>query len=288
LLLSFVCIQEALVSQPLNISDHYGVKDLTAQVCQALRAAGLDRGTIDWRDLAPLDQFHVRGLAATRELAAGLGLEADMTILDIGCGLGGPARYLAATFGCRVTGIDQSRSFIDVARLLAGRAGLSDRVNYQQGDALALPFMDATFDHAWTQHVAMNISNRTSFYRNIHRVLKPGGRLAIYDVVAGNGDPLIFPVPWARAPEISFLLTSGAMRDMLGKTGFREVSWADTTKTGIAWFAEQQVVRRSAAITHPLGVEVVMGPEFAGMAANLGRNLQEGRACLVEAIVERL
>jgi SAM-dependent methyltransferase len=187
---------------PLTVLNHYGTADLTERVDQALKQAGLDAGGLTWSDLTPLDQFHVRGLAATKELAEGLSLEPGSTVIDVGCGLGGPARYLAATHGCRVTGIDLSRPFTDVARTLTERVGLSASVTYRQADALDLPFADRAFDHAWTQHVAMNIADKGRFYANIHRVLKPAGRLAIYDVVAGDAGPLIFPVPWKSSPEM--------------------------------------------------------------------------------------
>jgi 2-polyprenyl-3-methyl-5-hydroxy-6-metoxy-1,4-benzoquinol methylase len=138
---------------PLTVLNHYGTADLTERVDQALKQAGFDAGSLTWSDLAPLDQFHVRGLAATKELAEGLGLDAGSTVIDVGCGLGGAARYLVATHGCRVTGIDLSHPFIHVARQLTERVGLSSNVTYQQANALELPFPDHAFDHAWTQHV---------------------------------------------------------------------------------------------------------------------------------------
>ena len=273
---------------PLSVLDHYGTADLTERIDRALKQAGLDDGSLTWPDLAPLDQFHVRGLAATKELAEGLRLEAGTTVIDVGCGLGGPARYLAATHGCRVTGIDLSRRFIDVAQTLSERVGLSASVTFRRADALDLPFADHTFDHAWTQHVAMNITDKDRFYANIRRVLKPAGRLAIYDVVAGDVEPLIFPVPWARQPEISFVITTEMMRDVLAKAGFEEISWADKTDAAIAWFADQKAPQSSAVAASPLGIHVVMGAEFLEMAANLGRNLREKRARLIQVIARRV
>lgn len=273
---------------PLSVLNHYGTADLMERVDQALKQAGLDDGSLTWPDLAPLDQFHVRGLAATKELAEGMRLEAGSTVIDVGCGLGGAARYLAATHGCRVTGIDLSHPFIDVARALTERVGLSSNVTYQQANGLDLPFPDRAYDYAWTQHVAMNISDKGRFYANIHRVLKPAGGLAIYDVVAGDAGSLIFPVPWARQPEISFVITTEMMRDVLVKAGFEEISWADKTDAAIAWFADQNAAWRSAVVASPLGVHVVMGPEFPEMAANFGRNLRENRARLIQVIVRRV
>jgi SAM-dependent methyltransferase len=271
--------------EPNEFEEHYGTEPLLARIEEALRSAGLGDRSLGWADLAPLDQFHVRGLSATRELAESLGIDVGAKVLDVGCGLGGPSRFLAATYGCHVTGIDLSQPFVGAARMLTERAGLSDVVVFHQANALNLPFADESFNHAWTQHVAMNIADRAGFYASIRRVLRPGGCLAIYDVVAGDRGPPIFPVPWARVPETSFLLTPKAMRETLARAGFAEVSWADKTDAGQAWAAEMQA-KREAKPT-PLGLHIVMGPQFAEMAANLGRNLLEGRVRLVQAIMSR-
>lgn len=270
-----------------NIIEHYGTSDLTKRVAQCLDQTGLGDKTLKWSDLAPLDQFHIRGAEATAELANDLRLKPGATVLDVGCGLGGPARYLAAEFGCRVTGIDLSRSFIDIARMLTARTDLPDSVTFRQGDALDLPFSDAEFDFVWTQHVAMNIADRRRFYENIRRVLKPGGQLAIYDVVAGDGKPLIFPVPWARGPENSFLLFPGEMREMLKETGFIEIKWTDTSDSAIKWFAGQRAAQKQLKTQPDIGIQVVMGAEFLEMAANLGQNLADGRVKIIEAILRR-
>ncbi len=271
--------------EPDEIKGHYGTEPLLARIDEALWRAGLGDRSLGWADLVPLDQFHVGGLGATRELAESLGIDAGANVLDVGCGLGGPARFLAATYACQVTGIDLSRPFVDAARMLTERAGLSDMVTFRHADALDLPFADQSFDHAWTQHVAMNIADRAGFYASVRRVLRPDGCLAIYDVVAGHGGPPTFPVPWARGPETNFLLTPEAMREALVRAGFAEVSWADKTDAGRAWAAEMQA--RREAKPAPLGLHIVMGPQFADMAANLGRDLREGRVRLVQAIMAR-
>ena len=261
--------------------EHYGTEDLIPRVEAALRAAGLDRDLLDWPELAPLDQFHIRGLEANRELAAELSLAAGARVLDVGCGLGGPARFLAAACGARVTGIDLSQPFVDVAQMLARRTGLEAAVTFRQADALDLPFADGSFDRAWTQHVAMNIADRGRFYGEIRRVLAPGGLLAIYDIVAGPSAPLIFPVPWADRPAISHLLTAEAMRAALDRAGFQEVSWTDPTAAGLRWFEQLRPVPSA------LGLQVVMGPGFPGMFANLRRNLVEGRIRLIQTVVRK-
>ncbi len=268
-----------------KVGQHYEQASLVERLKAALAAQGLDRKPLTPEDLAPLDQFHSRGLAATVELARVLQLDSAARILDIGSGLGGPSRYLAATYGCTVQGIDLSQSFVDAAAFLAERSGLADKVTYRQGNALALPFADGAFDVAWTQHVAMNIADRATFYREAFRVLRPGGQFAVFDVVAASDAPLFYPVPWARGPETSFLVTADRMRALLMEQGFQVASWVDCTQAAVAWFADRAKAQPAAA--PKLGLHVVMGPDFGVMTGNLARNLREGRASLIEAVLEK-
>jgi SAM-dependent methyltransferase len=272
------------MTSPTDVAEHYGTASLLDRVKAALEGAGLGEGPIAWSDLAGLDQFHVRGLAASQELAQALDITPGARLLDIGSGLGGPARYLAATFGARVTGVDLSEPFVEVANHLAARCGLAETAQFQQADALELPFEDGAFDLAWTQHVAMNIADRARLYGEIRRVLRPGGRLAIYDVLAGEAGPLAFPVPWARTPEISFLMTPQAMRQVLAESGFRELVWRDATEGAVAWLAAQRAAPAPAA--PGLGLPVIMGADFPQLAANLARNLAERRAQLAQTVLE--
>jgi len=272
---------------PKIVQQHYGVGELNAQIERSIERAGLSLSDLKWSQLVSLDQFHVRGLTATQEMADGLHLEDGMSVLDVGCGLGGSARFLAGVHGCRVTGIDLSRPYVEAARMLTERTGLSDQVTFFQEDALAMDLPEASFDCVWTQHTAMNIADRGRLYGNVHRVLRPGGLLAIYDVVEGDGTSLLFPVPWAREPETSSLLTADAMRQALRRAGFAEVTWVDTTDVALVWFSEQQATLPPSPLAPPLSLSTVMGPQFMEMTANLARNLREGRACLVQAIMRR-
>lgn len=270
-----------------EVARHYAAGGLTGRIAAALAAAGLDGANVGVEALAPLDQFHTRGLAATVELAEAAGIGAGEVVLDVGSGLGGPSRFLAATRGCTVTGVDLSPEFVAAAGFLAGQTGLEGRVSYQVGDALALPFGDGAFDVAWTQHVAMNIRERDRLYAEVHRVLRPGGRFAVYDVVAGGGE-VIFPVPWSRGPGTSFLLSAEEMRESLVRAGFGVRSWVDRTAGSVAWFREQAAARaRAARQPAALGLHLAMGPDFPAMAANLERNLAEGRVGIVEAVLVR-
>jgi ubiquinone/menaquinone biosynthesis C-methylase UbiE len=268
------------------VAEHYGSQPVLERVNAALARAGLTADRLGWRDLAPIDQFHAGGLKATAELAKALAPGPSDSVLDVGSGTGGPARFLAATYGCHLTGIDLTEAFVEVATMLSERVGMSDKTSFLRADALDLPFPDAAFDHVWTIHVAMNIADRDQLYGEIHRVLKPGGRLAIFDVVQAEGGPVIFPVPWARTPEISFLLTSGAMRDVLTRAGFRIGSWVDKTDLTLEWVLEQRE-KRAATAPSPLGIQTVMGDDLPAMSVNFVRNLQEGRIGIAQVIATR-
>jgi sarcosine/dimethylglycine N-methyltransferase len=261
--------------------DHYRATGLAARLKTALAIFGPEQQRLTSQQLAALDQFHTRGLAATADLARLAGITADMEVLDVGSGVGGPARFLAATYGCRVTGVDLSEPFVDAARYLTERTGQGGQVAFQAGSALDLPFDEGRFDVALLQHVAMNIADRARLYREIRRVLKTGGRFATYDVVLNGGEPH-YPVPWARTPATSFLLTAAATREAIEPAGFRNVVWQDDTDAAKAWIAQ---LRASGPPPSP-NLGVVMGPDFAELSANLGRNIVEGRVGILTAVFQ--
>jgi ubiquinone/menaquinone biosynthesis C-methylase UbiE len=261
------------------VRDHYRATGLIERLKTALRAFGPDEQRLTPEQLAALDQFHTRGLAATVELAKLVGITADMSVLDVGSGVGGPARFLAARYGCEVTGVDVSEPFVDAARYLTERSGQSERVSFETANALELPFDDGCFEVVLLQHVAMNISDRARLYREIRRALKLSGRFAIYDVVSMSGEPH-YPVPWARTPATSFLLTAAATREVIESAGFRTLAWQDDTEAAKAWIAQ---LRASGPPPSP-NLGVVMGPDFAQLSANLGRNLMEGRLGIRTAV----
>jgi sarcosine/dimethylglycine N-methyltransferase len=264
-----------------SVREHYRATGLTQRLKTALVALGPEDQQLTPQQLAGFDHFHTRGLAATAELASLAGVRADKSVLDVGSGVGGPARFLAATYGCRVTGVDLSEPFVEAARYLTERTGQSAQVSFEIGSALALPFGDGRFDVALLQHVAMNISDRAGLYREIRRVLKPDGKLGLFDVVSGDGVPH-FPVPWARTPATSFLLTAAATRAAVVQEGFRTLRWQDDTEAAKEWIAST----RASGPPPGLNLGVVMGPEFALLAANLGRNLLEGRIGVLTAVFE--
>ena len=264
-----------------GVRDHYRATGLTERLKTALAAFGAEEQRLTPQQLGALDQFHTRGLAATADLARLAGVAADMAVLDVGSGVGGPARFLSATYGCRVTGVDLSEPFVDAARYLTERTGQSGQVSFQAGSALELPFDAGRFDIVLLQHVAMNISERPRLYREIRRVLKPGGKFATFDVVLNSGDPH-YPVPWARTQATSFLLTATATRAAIRSAGFDELEWQDDTEVAKAWIT---TLRTSGPPPSP-NLGVVMGPDFAQLATNLGRNLLEGRLGILTAVFE--
>ena len=265
-----------------KVRAHYNPTNLTERLRSALATITTEEQRLTISQLAPLDQFHIRGVLATAELATAAGVEPSTRVLDLGCGIGGPARYLAATFGCKVTGVDLSPAFIDAAIYLTARSELSDRVSFQVGDALHLPFEDASFDAVFLQHVAMNIEDRPALYAEARRVLTPGGQFVTYDLVLRDGN-VVYPVPWARDASTSFLLNEADTRTALEQAGFKVALWRDDTQTALDWF-------KAAMTSSPpsgLNLGVVMGPDFAAITGNLARNLGEKRLGLLSAVLTR-
>lgn len=269
-----------------SVQAHYARSGLGDLILAALEKAGKDLNRLTPEDLAPIDEFHIRGRAATLELAQAAKVDSSKRVLDVGSGVGGTSRCLAREFGCRVTGIDLTQEYCSAAAMLSDRIGLAELVDYRQGDATSLPFPDASFDIVWTAHAAMNIPDKPRLYREMHRVLKPGGTLAIYDVLAGPSGPVLFPVPWARTPEASFLATPDELRRLLEDAGFDIEAWLDTTDAARAWFVALAEKIRKEGVA-PLGFHVLLGSEFPAMAQNQRRNLEEARIVLAQVVARR-
>jgi 2-keto-4-pentenoate hydratase/2-oxohepta-3-ene-1,7-dioic acid hydratase in catechol pathway/SAM-dependent methyltransferase len=275
----------AAVTADTRIAAHYSQPALSTSILAALREEGKDPDNLKPHDVMGLGELHVRGHEATRELAMQLGLNHEKRVLDIGCGVGSPSRFMALQYGCRVTGVDITEAFVEAAGMLADRVRLGDHLAYRKADALDLPFGDASFDVVVTQHVQMNIEDKARFYAEIFRVLKPGGRLGLYDLVAGEGGEPFYPVPWAVDATISFLVKAHALRAEIEGAGFAITAWQDTTAAAMIWFEEQR--RREAEPGHEaslLGPELFLGSDWYEILANLYRSLAGDCIAVIEAV----
>jgi ubiquinone/menaquinone biosynthesis C-methylase UbiE len=265
-----------------DVEQHYGRGRILDSILAALREMGKDITRLRPEDLAPVDEFHIRGREATVELASRAALNPGARVLDVGSGLGGSARYLASEHQCSVTGIDLTQEYVDVANTLAAKVGLSNRVTFRRASALEMPFDNGAFEVVWTEHVQMNIADKLSFYREICRVTRPGGTLLFHDVFQGNGGPLHYPVPWAEHPSISFLAASEEVRAILENLNYVIQDWVDKSQPSLQWILA--AMEKSNVSGPPrIGTHLLMGDSAKSKFENAIRNLQEGRIVVYQA-----
>jgi SAM-dependent methyltransferase len=269
-----------------EVEAHYSRGDLYEVITDALTAAGKDMAHLRPGDLDPVEHFHGRGVQATADLAAALAPTASDEILDIGCGVGGPARYFARTYGCQVVGIDLTAEFCEVARRLSQDVGLSDNIQIEQASATNLPFAAGRFDGAYSQNVSMNIADKAAFFGEAYRVLRPGAALALSELSQGDGGAVVYPTPWSEDGVHSFLLTEAQTVAGLEAAGFKVVSVKDNGPAMRQFFQDQRaVVARDGA--PKLGPFLLMGANAKEKGRNAARNQEEGRTRAIEIICRR-
>jgi ubiquinone/menaquinone biosynthesis C-methylase UbiE len=261
-----------------EVAAHYTSGTLLSRILEALKGAGVDVERLAPDDLAPVEEFHLGGRAATIELVSQLGLEPGMRLLDVGSGIGGAARHMAHAEGCRVVGIDLTPEFVAVANELARRVGLADRVSYREGSALALDVPPASFDAATMLHVGMNIEDKAGVFAEVRKALKPGGSFGVYDIMrTGEGGPT-FPVPWSSRPETSFLAAPASYRRALEGAGFAVIKERDRRGFALDFLREMKAKSDAAkAAGKPfLSNVVIMGPDFPQKMAHVREAVERG------------
>jgi sarcosine/dimethylglycine N-methyltransferase len=277
---------EASMTDGRQVTEHYASEGITARILAALRNVNGPDVPITPDTLAPIDHFHGKGVVATEELAALLQPQASDHLLDIGCGIGGPARWIAAKYGCRVTGVDLTAEFCEAARELNGLCGVADRVQILRGSALALPIPDESVDRAYSQAALMNVSDKQGVFREAWRVFRPGGLLALSLAGVGSAGEPHYPLPWATTTAISFLATPDEVRGDLLAAGFHVVFVRDTAASLAASLAP--VLKQLETEGLPsLGEHIVTGENAKEWRINWIRSLVESRVCLIEALARK-
>lgn len=275
------------MSAQAAIVDQYRSDGLLESIEAGLAAVGKSPDSVTVDDLGPVDEFHIGGREATDALLSQIELQPGQHVLEIGCGLGGPSRFVADRYQCHVSGIDLTEDFVEASKVLSAWVGLDDRTSFEIGDALDMPFDDGTFDAAMMLHVGMNISDKQRLFYEIARVLKPGGVLAVYDVMAtGDGD-LAYPVPWAHDEMSSFLGSPEDYRAALESSGFDVTATRDRRDFAIAFFDALRARMAAAGGPPPLGLHLVMGDETPAKVANMVANVNCGAIAPVEIIAAR-
>jgi len=258
------------------VEQYYGFGGIMDKIEAGLNSAGKDVNSLTVDDLAPIDEFHIGGRKSTHEVAKLAKLKASDLVLDVGCGLGGTARYLSEKYKCNVVGIDLTEEYISIGKKLTEFVGLSDRVDLHHGSALEIPYEDERFDIVWTEHVQMNVVDKHRFYSEIARVLKPGGRLLFHDIFRGLGDPPFYPTPWADNESISALTTGREVRSIIEQAGLKIDQWLEKVQESIEFF-QRILARIEADGPPPIGTHLLMGGNAKDKLQNILRNLSEDR-----------
>lgn len=266
-----------------SISDHWGKGDVFARILNAMELAGIDPKSATIEDLAPVDHFHARGFPATVDLADALPIKEGDRLVDIGCGIGGPARYLAKRFRCHVEGIDITGPFVEAGNKLSALVGMEDMVEFRHGDGQQLPYGDEEFDGGYAQHVTMNVPDRDVFFGEAWRVLKPGAFFAITEHGLGEVGEPYYPVPWSEDGSGAYLMRPSETVAALEIAGFSNIEVKDTGEKylqGYKWAIELAQQGKAPVF----GVHILLGKLAPQIVRNAARNIEEGRTHPVQIV----
>jgi ubiquinone/menaquinone biosynthesis C-methylase UbiE len=271
-----------------SVTDHYAHTDLVAAIQNGLALMGKTTATVTIDDLAPVDEFHIGGRKATEELVAQLNPNAADHVLDIGSGLGGPARFVAGRYECRVTGIDLTREYVETGNVLCEWVGLAHCVSLRHANALAIPFSDESFGAAYMLHVGMNIPDKTKLCSEVGRVLRPGALFGVYDVMRIGDGQLSYPLPWATTHDSNAIAEPEQYRAALRLAGFEIVSERSRKDFALAYFHQQQSKMSAAEGPAPLGLHTLMGERRRDQVRNMIENISAGRIAPFELIARKI
>ncbi len=274
------------MSDAQSIADHWGKTDVFARILAAMQAAGITPETATVERLAPVDHFHARGFPATIELADALPVKPGDRLVDIGCGIGGPARYMAERFGCSVAGIDITGPFVEAANKLTAMLGMEHQVSVELGDGQRLPFDDAAFDGGYAQHVTMNVADRLRFFAEAFRVLKPGAFFALTEHGLGpRGEP-VYPLPWSQDGTGAYLVTPDKTVAFLEEAGFGDIAVEHTGPKYLAGY-RRAIELADRGELPPFGVHILLGDRASEITRNAALNIEEGRTDPIQVICRK-
>lgn len=270
-----------------QVATHYSHGSLLAAILEGVEKLGKSPHTVSIDELGAVDEFHIGGRLATESFLDLMEIADTDHVLDVGCGLGGASRFAAYRYGCRVTGIDLTHEFVETGTALCEWVGLGDRISLEQGDATATAYSDATFDRSYMMHVGMNIADKAQLAREVHRILRPGGRFGIYDIMRMDEAELTFPVPWATTPEASLVSSPDEYKAALEAAGFRVIAERNWQDFALEFFAQVQAKVARAGGPGPLGIHILMGETAAVKVRNMVENVAKNWIAPVEIIAEK-
>jgi len=271
-----------------RVTEHYAHGDLLGAITSGITQLGKTLDTVTIEDLAPVDEFHIGGRRASEDFLDQLELSDKHHLLDVGCGLGGTARFVADRYKSRVTGIDLTAEYVDTGKVLCSWVGLDDRIALHQGSALSLTFDDSTFDGAYMMHVGMNIEAKANLFSEIFRVLRHGALFAVYDVMRIGEGELTYPVPWATSSATSAVATPKQYKDALQNAGFTVDAERNRHGFAVDFFEQLRTKTVASKERPPLGLHILMGDTAPIKVKNMIENISTSRIAPVELIARKV